>query len=63
MVMLVDLFKEDYDVFNFGVSCFYLSCFVICSLSLSVFNLVSLRGLGEDHKAFNFGAGVADSNG
>ena len=43
----------------------YLSCFVIysLSLSLSVFNLVSLGGLGEDHRAFNFGAGVADSNG
>ena len=45
----------------------YFSCFVICSLSLSlslfVFSLVSLGGLGEDHKAFIFGAGVADSNG
>ena len=47
--------EEDYKVFKLFCNMF--------SLSLSVFNLVSLGGLGEDHKAFNFGAGVADSNG
>ena len=49
--------EEDYKVFKLFCNMFSLS------LSLSVFNLVSLGGLGEDHKAFNFGAGVADSNG
>ena len=49
--------EEDYKVFKLFCNMSSLS------LSLFVFNLVSLGGLGEDHKAFIFGADVADSNG